>query len=68
VRQSKDKHSSHQNVLEGAAHPVDTRIARCRLVNNSREHYAFAFNGILAPDAKQDEVGLSGQRTGCSFI
>jgi hypothetical protein len=25
-------------------------------VNNSREHYRFQFDGVLAPDAKQDEV------------
>ncbi len=31
----------------------------CRLVNNSREHYEFKFNGILAADAKQDEVCTS---------
>lgn len=28
----------------------------CRPVNNSRELYNFSFDGILAPDAKQDEV------------
>jgi hypothetical protein len=27
-----------------------------RPVNNSRELYNFSFDGILAPDAKQDEV------------
>jgi kinesin family protein 6/9 len=26
------------------------------LVNNQREHYDFTFNGILSPEAKQDEV------------
>ena len=26
------------------------------LVNNQREHYEFRFNGILSPEAKQDEV------------
>lgn len=25
-------------------------------VNNSREHYRFQFDGVLLPDAKQDEV------------
>jgi hypothetical protein len=28
----------------------------CRPVNNSRERYSFSFDGILTPDAKQDEV------------
>lgn len=25
-------------------------------VNNQREHYEFRFNGVIGPDAKQDEV------------
>lgn len=28
----------------------------CRPVNNSRERYSFSFDGILTPEAKQDEV------------
>lgn len=28
-------------------------------VNNQRENYEFRFNGILTPDAKQDEVGAT---------
>ena len=28
-------------------------------VNNNREHYEFNFNGIIGPEAKQDEVGVS---------
>jgi kinesin family protein 6/9 len=32
-----------------------------RLINNSRERYLFNFNGILTPEAKQDEVGCRQQ-------
>jgi hypothetical protein len=32
-------------------------FSACRLINNSRERYLFNFNGILTPEAKQDEVG-----------
>jgi len=28
-------------------------------VNNQRENYVFRFNGIIAPEAKQDEVRIS---------
>ncbi len=32
------------------------REAAAGYVNNQREHYEFRFNGILGPEAKQDEV------------
>lgn len=35
----------------------------CRPVNNSRERYSFSFDGILTPEAKQDEVWVSHSHT-----
>lgn len=35
---------------------IIVHFASHRPVNNSREHYRFQFDGILLPDAKQDEV------------
>lgn len=32
------------------------RDATAGYVNNQREHYEFRFNGIIGPEAKQDEV------------
>lgn len=29
-------------------------------VNNQREHYEYKFNGVIPPDAKQDEVWWGG--------
>lgn len=34
------------------------REAAAGYVNNQREHYEFRFNGIIGPEAKQDEVSL----------
>lgn len=31
-------------------------LTKCRLINNSRESYRFAFDGLLPPDAQQQEV------------
>lgn len=31
-------------------------LLNCRPINNTREHYKFQFNGVLTPEAKQDEV------------
>jgi kinesin family protein 6/9 len=39
---------------------VDFNLPRDSLagyVNNQREHYEYKFNGVIPPDAKQDEVG-----------
>lgn len=33
------------------------RDAAAGYVNNQREHYEFRFNGVIGPEAKQDEVG-----------
>jgi hypothetical protein len=44
---------AHQ-LLDGSA----AVVCASRLINNSRERYLFNFNGILTPEAKQDEVGL----------
>lgn len=42
---------------------VDFNIPRASdagYVNNQREHYEYKFNGIIPPDAKQDEVSVCG--------
>lgn len=43
-------HDHVQGCLETAV------LFGCRPVNNSRERYSFTFDGILTPEAKQDEV------------
>eukprot|EP00879_Flechtneria_rotunda_P025732 GHRR01027371.1.p1 GENE.GHRR01027371.1~~GHRR01027371.1.p1 ORF type:complete len:323 (+),score=74.77 GHRR01027371.1:204-1172(+) len=42
--------------LEGKVEFNIPRDAAAGLINNSRERYLFSFNGILTPEAKQDEV------------
>ncbi|MEW5312344.1 MAG: hypothetical protein WDW38_003985 [Sanguina aurantia] len=50
---------SSQVVLDQAESKLEFNIPRevsAGYVNNQREHYEFRFNGLLLPDAKQDEV------------
>eukprot|EP00878_Enallax_costatus_P046148 GHUV01055775.1.p1 GENE.GHUV01055775.1~~GHUV01055775.1.p1 ORF type:complete len:202 (+),score=55.82 GHUV01055775.1:502-1107(+) len=42
--------------LEGSVEFNIPRDAAAGLINNSKEKYLFSFNGILTPEAKQDEV------------
>jgi kinesin family protein 6/9 len=34
------------------------RDASAGYVNNQREHYDFRFNGVIGPEAKQDEASF----------
>jgi hypothetical protein len=46
-------------LLRGWVRQVDFNIPRdsgAGYVNNQREHYEYKFNGVIPPDAKQDEV------------
>lgn len=56
------KHQTDKIVLDAHENKVEFVIPRDvaqGLVNNQREHYEFIFNGILTPEAKQDEVSAS---------
>lgn len=56
------KHQTDKIVLNAHENKVEFVIPRDvaqGLVNNQREHYEFIFNGILTPEAKQDEVSAS---------
>lgn len=58
---------SSQVVLDQAENKLEFNIPReasAGFVNNQREHYEFRFNGLLLPDAKQDEVGRR-RSSGC---
>ena len=44
--------------LEGSVEFNIPRDAAAGLINNSKEKYLFSFNGILTPEAKQDEVSV----------
>lgn len=50
--------------LEGSVEFNIPRDAAAGLINNSKEKYAFAFDGILTPEAKQDEVGARSTAAG----
>ena len=59
LRVKPDKRASPNILIDSSENKLDFQIPRDvsqGLVNNQREHYEFRFNGILSPEAKQDEV------------
>jgi len=55
---------AHRLIVEHTENKLEFNIPRDAAqgyVNNQRENYNFRFNGIIAPEAKQDEVGLKSQ-------
>lgn len=51
---------SKRMILDSLENKIEFNLPRdvhAGLVNNQREHYKFIFNGLVLPEAKQDEVG-----------
>ena len=62
LRVKPDKRPSSNLFIDQSMNKLEFNIPRDMaqgLVNNQREHYDFTFNGILSPEAKQDEVCMS---------